>query len=137
MQTGPKVPLPFILWYVQLRGNCVSLTPDLTLLMATFRTVKDKRTADTLPLEEAMKQMFRAYRLQGKMNQVYVTSCWEKIMGKTVARYTKSLYFKDGKLFVELTSAPLKHELVMNKTKVMANINQEVGEEVVVEVVFL
>ena len=105
--------------------------------MSYFRKPNTGRKSDTLSLGDAMKEMFKAYRLQGKMNQVYVTSCWEKIMGKTVARYTKSLYFKDGKLFVELTSAPLKHELVMNKTKVMANINHEVGEEVVEEVVFL
>ena len=105
--------------------------------MPVYRQAKDKRTADTLPLEEAMKQMFKAYRLQGKMNQVYVTACWEKIMGKTIARYTKSLYFKEGKLFVELTSAPLKHELVMNKSSVISRINDEVGETVVDEVVFL
>ena len=105
--------------------------------MSYHYKAKSGRTSDTITLEDAMKQMFKAYRLQGKMNQVFVTSCWEKIMGKTIARYTKALFFKEGKLYVELTSAPLKHELVMNKTKVIKNINDEVGEELIEEVVFL
>ena len=43
----------------------------------------------------------------------------------------------NSKLFVRLTSAPLKHELVMAKTRVMELINAEVGETVIKEVVFL
>jgi predicted nucleic acid-binding Zn ribbon protein len=105
--------------------------------MSSYSSGKSPRQASTQPLKDAMKDMFKAYRLQGKMNQVFVTSCWEKIMGPTIARYTRKLYFHDGKLYVELTSAPLKHELVMSKTKVIQCINDEVGEEVLTEVVFL
>ncbi len=81
--------------------------------------------------------MLRAYRIQGKVNQVQVVASWEKIMGKAIALKTKELYFKDNKLFVLLISAPLKHQLVMSKTRVIELINMEVGAGVVEEVVFL
>jgi hypothetical protein len=44
---------------------------------------------------------------------------------------------KQGKLFVRLTSAPLKHELVMAKTRVVEMINEAAGADVIQEVIFL
>lgn len=58
-------------------------------------------------------------------------------MGKAVALKTQEIYISQGKLFVRLSSAPLKHELVMAKTRVLEIINAEVGEKVIQEVVFL
>ncbi len=81
--------------------------------------------------------MLKAYRLQGKLNEVTVVASWEKVMGKAVALKTQEVYVSNSKLFVRLTSAPLKHELVMAKTRVMDLINDEVGETVIKEVVFL
>ena len=72
--------------------------------------------------------MVRAYRLQGKLNEVTVVSSWERVMGKAVALKTQEVYVNQGRLFVRLTSAPLKHELVMAKTRVAELINAEVGE---------
>lgn len=81
--------------------------------------------------------MLKAYRLQGKLNETMVVSSWERIMGKAVALKTQEVYISQGKLFVRLSSAPLKHELVMAKTRVLDLINAEVGEQVIKEVVFL
>ena len=58
-------------------------------------------------------------------------------MGKAVALKTREVYVSKGKLFVRLSSAPLKHELVMAKTRVMEMLNAEAGSQVVSEVVFL
>ena len=58
-------------------------------------------------------------------------------MGKAVALKTQEVFISKGKLFVRLSSAPLKHELFMAKSRVLEIINSEVGEEVVSEVVFL
>jgi hypothetical protein len=58
-------------------------------------------------------------------------------MGKGIALKTKEIYFQDKKLFVNLTSAPLKHELIMSKTRVIEMINEEIGRDFIQEVVFL
>lgn len=96
-----------------------------------------KRKADVQPIGESIKGLLKAYRLQGKLNEVDLVQRWEEIMGKPIALKTKELYFKDQKLFVRLTSAPLKHELNMSKSKVVELLNRAMGDEVVKEVVFL
>ncbi|QMU31149.1 DUF721 domain-containing protein [Adhaeribacter radiodurans] len=95
------------------------------------------RQSDIQPVKDSIQALLKAYRIQGKVNQVQVVASWEKIVGKAIALKTKELYFKEDKLFVLLTSAPLKHQLVMSKTRVIELINMEVGEGVVKEVVFL
>lgn len=106
----------------------------------SFKPYKPKyttRKADTQPLKESIQDLLKAYRLQGKITQMRVIEGWEKIMGKGIALKTKELYFQDRKLFVTLTSAPLKHELNMSKTKVIELLNQEAGHDFIQEVVFL
>ena len=97
----------------------------------------DKRKADIQPIGDSIKALLQAYRLEGKLSEVNIVQSWEKIMGKPIAMKTKELYFKDHKLFVRLTSAPLKHELNMSKSKVIELLNQEAGTDVVKEVIFL
>lgn len=96
-----------------------------------------KRRADTQPIGESIKALLQAYRIQGKLSEVDLVQRWEQIMGKPIAMKTKELYFRDQKLFVRLTSAPLKHELNMSKSKVVELLNKAMGNEVVKEVVFL
>ena len=97
----------------------------------------DKRKADVQPIGESLKALMQAYRLDGKLSEVNIVQSWEKIMGKPIALKTQQLYFKDSKLFVRLTSAPLKHELNMSKSKVIELLNREVGTDAVKDVVFL
>lgn len=107
------------------------------ILVKKRNSADNYRQADIMPLKDGIKALLRAYRLQGKLNEVVVVASWERVMGKTVAMKTQEVFVSKGKLFVRLTSAPLKHELVMAKTKVLELINAEVGEEVIREVVFL
>jgi predicted nucleic acid-binding Zn ribbon protein len=107
----------------------VSFTP--------YKSKYTTRKADTQPLKDSIQDLLKAYRLQGKITQTQVIDRWEKIMGKGIALKTKELYFQDRKLFVTLTSAPLKHELNMSKTKVIEIINLAVGQDFIQEVVFL
>ena len=97
----------------------------------------DRRKADIQPIGDSLKALMKAYRLDGKLGEVQLVQNWEKIMGKPIAMKTQQLYFKDGKLFVRLTSAPLKHELNMSKSKVIELLNTEAGGDVVKDVVFL
>ncbi|WP_426489812.1 DciA family protein [Hymenobacter sp. 102] len=98
---------------------------------------ENSRQSDIVPLKDGITALLRAYRLQGKLNEVTVVASWEKVMGKAVAMKTQQVYVSNHKLFVRLSSAPLKHELVMAKTQVLANLNAEVGEDIIKEVVFL
>jgi predicted nucleic acid-binding Zn ribbon protein len=107
------------------------------ILLKKHHPSASSRQGDVIPLKEGLEALIKAYRLQGKLNEVTVVASWERVMGKAVALKTQEVYVNQGRLFVRLTSAPLKHELVMAKTRVAELINSEVGEAVIKEVIFL
>lgn len=115
--------------YKTLNKGSVSFTP--------YKPKYSTRKADTQLLKDSIQDLLKAYRIQGKISQQQVIAGWEKIMGKGIALKTQELYFKDRKLFITLSSAPLKHELNMSKTKVIDLINREIGQDFIQEVVFL
>ncbi|GHA64364.1 hypothetical protein GCM10007389_16320 [Pontibacter akesuensis] len=122
--------------------NSLIYTPFQIIIPQPVRYYKkkeaiDKRKADIQPIGESLKALMQTYRIDGKLSEVQLVQNWEKIMGKPIAMKTQQLYFKDGKLFVKLTSAPLKHELNMSKSKVINLLNIEAGREVVKDVIFL
>ncbi|WP_226389973.1 DUF721 domain-containing protein [Penaeicola halotolerans] len=96
-----------------------------------------KRKSNISPLKEAIDQLLKTYQIKDKFEEKSLISSWEKLMGTPIAKRTSSLYIKDKKLFVTLTSAPLKQEMMMTRHKVMEIIVQEFGKDVVEEIIFL
>lgn len=95
------------------------------------------RKKEATPLEEAFQDLLKSYRLEDTFQEKVVLASWPKLMGKTIADRTSNLYIKDKKLVVKITSGPLKKELQLNKSKVIALIEAEVGKGIIVEIVFL
>jgi len=94
-----------------------------------------KRTNDR-PIKEAIDEMVKTFHLEWKMNEVRVIASWEKVMGKTVANRTTQIYMRHKKLFVQLNSASLREELFNARDKIVKLVNEEVGVNVIEEIVF-
>lgn len=62
---------------------------------------------------------------------------WMKLAGGNIGKYTSSVYAKDHKLFVKLTSPLLKNDLMMQRTELVKRLNEKVGVEVIGEIIFL
>ncbi len=86
-------------------------------------------------LKEAINKLIDTYKLRGKMNEAKLINSWEKIFGKTIAKYTSNLYIKDKKLFVKVESAPLKQEFVYHKQKMIKSINEYIGDEMISDII--
>jgi predicted nucleic acid-binding Zn ribbon protein len=95
------------------------------------------RKKDAAPLEEAFNELLKAYRLKDKFDERLLMQAWPEMMGKTVATRTSGLYIKDKKLFVKITSGPVKSELNMNRTKVLDLIASKFGKGIIEELVIL
>jgi len=89
------------------------------------------------PIREVLKELIETYRLEGKLNEVKVIHSWEKVVGEMIARHTKDLYIKNGKLFVKIDSPALKNELTYQSSTIIENLNAEAGCKVVEEVIFV
>ena len=64
-----------------------------------------------------------------------IHDAWEKIMGKTIAKYTDKIQIVNQTLFISSTVAPLKNELLYQKEKIIERVNEALGEKVIKEVV--
>lgn len=86
---------------------------------------------------ESLNELLKAYRIQGKFDATRLTSSWERLMGGPIARRTKRIFIKDRKLFVELSSAPLKHELSLSKAIILDIFDKEFGQKMVDDIIFI
>ena len=88
-----------------------------------------------LSIGEALQQFLNKSKLKSGMQAMQIEDVWEKIMGKTVAKYTDKIQIIGSTLFVSTTVAPLKNELLYQKEKIIEMVNKELGEKTVKEVV--
>lgn len=86
-------------------------------------------------LGDAIKAMLDYYKLKGKYQQTRIKQLWAKLMGPAISQYTTDLKVYRKKLYVQLSSAPLKQELSMGTDRIRRLINEELGEDYLEEVI--
>lgn len=84
---------------------------------------------------DAIKQLFHSYHLDDKVAEVRIRDMWGAIMGAAVKRYTREVRFNKGVLIIYLDSSPLKQDLQFSKDSIIRRMNEELGENMVREVV--
>jgi hypothetical protein len=87
-------------------------------------------------LQEVVEDYFRSNKRIAKgyvVNRIKVW--WKSSMGPTIAGYTKSIYIHKGILYIQITSAPLRHELSLSNQKILNNLQQALGVEYITKVV--
>lgn len=85
--------------------------------------------------KDAMQQFLNQSRIKGDIQAMQIEEIWEKIMGKTISRYTDKLQIFGDKLIITTHVAPLKQELLYQKEKIIQRVNEALGQRVIKEVV--
>ena len=98
---------------------------------------RGQRGSNLSTIGESVDQLLKTYRIQQKFDATRLTSSWERLMGSPIAKRTKRVFVKDRKLFVELSSAPLKHELTLSKRMILDIFDKEFGENMLDDIVFI
>jgi len=94
-----------------------------------------KRLSNDSPISDILKEIIQTNKLQPGIDQVAVRDAWKSLMGNGVNTYTRNVILKSGFLYVELTSAVLREELSYGRQKIIKMINEELGREVVTDVI--
>lgn len=81
-------------------------------------------------------QYLRQESLEGPLNERRLLDSWGQILGPTIASYTTELYIRNQTLYVRLSSAALRQELLMSKELLVRNLNKNVGAMVITNIVF-
>ncbi len=94
-----------------------------------------KRTnADTVG--NIIKRYLEAEKLDTKMDELRAAELWAEVVGHGVNRYTVNRYVKDCCLYVRLSSATLRNELMLGRSILVKRINEAMGREVIKDIIF-
>lgn len=94
-----------------------------------------KRLSNESAIGDVLKAFIETNKLQAGMDKIDVQQAWKNLMGNGVNSYTKEVVLKGTTLYVALTSAVLREELSYGKQKIIKMINEELGKEVVKDII--
>ena len=94
-----------------------------------------KRLNNQSAIGDILNEIIKNNKLEPGLNEVSVIDAWKNLMGNGVNNYTRNVALRNCTLYVELTSAVLREELSYGKDKIIKMINDELGKEVVKNVV--
>lgn len=84
---------------------------------------------------DAIKGFLKKSRLDNGVKAVQIEAIWEKLMGKTIAKYTDTIKIFNKKLYIQTAVGPLKNELQFQKPQIIERVNEAFGETVIEEVI--
>jgi len=94
-----------------------------------------KRLNGESSISDVLKEFMQANNLQPGMDKIDVREAWKNLMGNGVNNYTRGIMLKNTTLYVELTSAVLREELSYGKEKIVKMLNEELGREIVKDLI--
>lgn len=84
---------------------------------------------------DAIKGFLNRSHLKNGVRAIQIEEIWEKLMGKTIAKYTDRIQIINQKLFIHTTAGPLRNELLYQKQQIIDRVNEAFGEKVISEVI--
>ena len=88
-----------------------------------------KRNANEEKLSNVVDSFINQYGLKKRFQEYEILQELTKIMGPFLMKKVTKAYVKNQKLFLKLSSASFKQELVMQKTKLLEQLNKAIGED--------
>lgn len=95
------------------------------------------RKKNEMTVGEAIKEFIRWHGMEERVLQSLAEEAWEEKMGSFLKNYTELVYVKRRVMYVKLNSPALKKELSYGKQKIIAHINEDIGEEFIQDLKFL
>ena len=81
---------------------------------------------DAEQIGKLIRSFLRQESLESPLNEQRLLDAWPEILGPA-ATYTSNLYIRNQTLYVHLTSAALRQELMMGREVLVRTLNQKVG----------
>lgn len=91
---------------------------------------------EPLSIKEIIAQFIDVNDMGQKLDETQLIRLWPKIAGGTVNAYTQSLQVRNRTLYVHLSSAVLRNELMMLRNELLRRYTEEFGHPVIDNIVF-
>ena len=94
-----------------------------------------KQHEDPQSIKDVLGEFVTKNKLQKGIDVVDVKTAWVSVMGPAIAKYTDRIKLDGKRLIVQLNSSVLRSELGYGREKIIKNLNEELGREVIGELV--
>ena len=71
-----------------------------------------------------------------KLHEVYASKRID-CMGETIAKYTQKITFQNARLIIYITNPIVKNELLLNRSKIKALLNEKIGSSLIKQIQIL
>ena len=95
-----------------------------------------KRKSNESSVSDLIELWLHQSGLTSKYKEFKLLQSWSVLMGPMIANRTEDIRLYEGTLYVQITSASLRSELNFAKAKIIQTLNEQVGEELVKDIVF-
>lgn len=86
-------------------------------------------------VDGVIMQYLREFGLETPLNEHRLIQAWDTVLGPAVSKYTKELRIYNQVLFVTVSSAVIRNELMMRRTELVSRLNSHVGAQVITQIV--
>lgn len=101
-----------------------------------MRKFEYKRLREESSIQDILKIIIKENKLDYGINALDVRAAWRNLLGPGIANYTLEVVLKRDVLYVALSSPIVREELTYGKSKIIRMINEELGREVINEIIF-
>lgn len=93
------------------------------------------RRRDSQNIKSALSEFIKANRMEQKWSEHEIKDKWNALLGPMVANRTTQITLRNKVLYVKLSSAALRNELMMSRSKIVASLNEEMDAEIITDIV--
>ena len=91
---------------------------------------------NTRHIKQVIAALRKDKKLKKGLEKAQVKQLWKDLMGETIDKFTSNITYQNGILTVYLTSSAMREELNRGKNKIVNLLNKELGEKVVIKIIF-
>ena len=85
---------------------------------------------------DVLRQTLQEQGLTDRLNETKAIALWPAVVGPEIAAHCSRPEVRKGVMTVHVRTAPLKHELSMNRSALIRIINENIGKDVIKEIYF-
>lgn len=87
------------------------------------------------PIRDVLSDFKQQYKHKRKLDRHRAEQIWKAKMPSTIVGYTRDIKLIGKRIYLQITSAPLREQLSFERDKIRDLFNREMGEVVVEEVI--
>ena len=93
------------------------------------------RKSNQQSIGAVIRKLLKTQKLEGRLKELDVLKLSEELLGKNLMKYINDLSVKNGTLIIKVKSAVVRNELSYQKSEIIKKINEQVGNEILKEII--